>query len=92
MSARSLLIASAFAATTLAQTTVTSLYLYGFEGNDLVASVVSAAPEATAYFINCAEGTDSNDCGFGQGVTFTEGPSTLAIHYTEDGAMYVCGQ
>ncbi|KAI3396239.1 hypothetical protein diail_12383 [Diaporthe ilicicola] len=55
-------VASALAAGTLAQSTsVTSLFLYGSEGQNIVASVVSAAPEATTYFVNCAPGTDGSD-------------------------------
>lgn len=86
--ARSLTLASALVATTMAQSTsVTSLFLYGSEGENIVASVMSVAPGATTYFINCAEGTDSNDCGFGQGMTFVEGPSTFGLHATESGAL-----
>lgn len=89
-SPRSLLTMSALMGSALAQTTsVTSLLLYGFEGDNIVASVMSAGPQATEYFVTCAPGTDASDCGFGPGVTFTEGPSTLGIHLTESGAMYV---
>lgn len=87
-SARSLIAVSALAGSTLAQTSsVTSLFLYGFEGDNLVASVVAAAPAATTYFVECATGTDATECGFGPGVTFIEGPSTLGLHFTEDGAL-----
>ncbi|CAN8102694.1 unnamed protein product [Discula destructiva] len=78
---------SALVASTVAQTSVTSLFLYGFEGQNIVASVISAAPQATEYFITCAPGTDGSDCGFGPGVTWTEGPSTVAYHLTESGAF-----
>ena len=78
------------AATTLAQTTsVTSLFLYGFEGENIVASVISAAPDATTYSINCAPGTDSSDCGFGLGITVEDGKSTFAYHLTESDALLV---
>ncbi|KAJ4424028.1 hypothetical protein N0V82_001275 [Gnomoniopsis sp. IMI 355080] len=88
LSTRSLLSMSALMGSGLAQSTsVTSLLLYGFEGDNIVASVMSAAPSATAYFVTCGPGTDASDCGFGPGVTFTEGPSTLGIHFTESGAI-----
>lgn len=91
LSTRSLIAIYALTACALAQSTtsVTSMFLYGFEGDNIVASVISAAPQSTEYFITCAPGTDSSDCGFGPGVTFTEGPSTLAIHLTESGALCV---
>jgi hypothetical protein len=58
----SIFLASALAAGAMAQSTsVTSMFIYGFEGKNIVASVISAAPEATSFFVNCAPGTDSND-------------------------------
>lgn len=85
---QAIVLASALVAGTAAQSTsVASLYLYDYEGQNLVASVISAAPEATSYFVNCAPGTDGSDCGFGPGVTFVNGPSTFALHVTESGAF-----
>lgn len=88
MFARSLTLASsAFVAIAMAQSTsVTSMFLYGQEGENFQASVMSVSPGATTYFVNCAKGTDSDDCGLGTGVTVVEGPSTLAEHATESGA------
>lgn len=88
MFARSLTLASAaLVATTMAQSTsVTSLFLYGNEGENLQGSVMAVAPGATTYFIRCAEGTDADDCGLGGGHTFIEGPSTFGEHATETGA------
>lgn len=87
-SSRSIAALGALVASAIAQTTsITSLFLYGFEGDNIVASVLSAAPQATEYFITCAPGTDGSDCGFGPGVTWTEGPSTVAYHLTESGAL-----
>lgn len=88
MVARSFTLASALVATTMAQSTsVTSLFLYGSEGENIVASVMSVAPEATTYFVTCAAGTDGSDCGFGPGMTFVEGPSTFGLHVTESAAL-----
>lgn len=54
--------ASALVAGTMAQSTsVTSLFLYGSEGDNIVASVISAAPQETTYFVSCAPGTDGSD-------------------------------
>lgn len=62
MYSHSLVLASALVAGTVAQSTsVTSLFLYGYEGQNIVASVISAAPEETTYFVNCAPGTDGSD-------------------------------
>jgi Co/Zn/Cd efflux system component len=62
MYSHSIFLASALAAGTMAQSTsVTSLFLYGYEGQNIVASVISAAPEATSFFVNCAPGTDGSD-------------------------------
>lgn len=83
--AMSALVGSAFTQST----SVTSLFLYGFEGDNIVASVISAAPQSTQYFVTCAAGTDAVECGFGPGVTFTEGPSTLGLHLTEAGELCV---
>lgn len=84
----SLVLASALVVGSVAQSTsVTSLFLYGYEGENIVASVLSVGPEATSYFVNCAPGTDGSDCGFGPGVTFVNGPSTFAAHVTESGAF-----
>lgn len=62
MYSHSLAVASAFMAGAMAQSTsVTSMFLYGFEGENIVASVISAAPDATSYYVNCAPGTDGSD-------------------------------
>lgn len=62
MYSQSFALASALVAGAMAQSTsVTSLFLYGYEGENIVASVISAAPEATSYFVNCAPGTDGSD-------------------------------
>lgn len=84
MFSRSLTLASALVASTMAQSTsVTSLFLYGAEGDSIVASVIAAAPTATSYFVTCPDGTDGNDCGMGPGMTYVLGPSTYGIHATE---------
>jgi len=55
---------------TPAPTTV-SLFLLNSDPQSLVASVVSANPSATTYYIACPPDADSNDCGYGPGATIT---------------------
>lgn len=79
----------ALAGPALAQTTsVTSLFLLGLEDNSMVASVISAGPEAVVYSINCSPdtATDANECGIIDGVTWTAGPSILEWHSTTTAA------
>lgn len=62
MHSRSFAVASALVAGAMAQSSsVTSMFLYGYEGENIVASVISAAPDATSYYVNCAPGTDGSD-------------------------------
>ena len=61
-----------------AQRTVT-LFLPGFDSMSLVASIVASDSKATTYAVQCAPGTDSNDCGMEDGLLLTQGPSTVAI-------------
>ncbi|KAK3106705.1 hypothetical protein LTR53_018231, partial [Teratosphaeriaceae sp. CCFEE 6253] len=72
--------AQALAQSTIAATTV-SLYL-PFGGNNLAASIITAAPTATVYAIGCeiASGACAPGCSLDSSVTMTEGESTL--HYT----------
>ncbi|KAK7714532.1 hypothetical protein SLS63_011722 [Diaporthe eres] len=88
MYSHSFAVASALVAGAMAQSTsVTSMFLYGYEGENIVASVISAAPDATSYYVNCAPGTDGSDCGFGPGVTFVDGGSSVGLHVTEADAF-----
>jgi hypothetical protein len=76
----------ALVGTVAAQTTVIPLLLPEFDAQPLVASVVSVGPAATTYTINCAPGTNSNDCGIGAvAPTVVAGPSTWEMHLTEGG-------
>ncbi|ETS83293.1 hypothetical protein PFICI_05169 [Pestalotiopsis fici W106-1] len=85
MGFRSKIIASSFINAALAATStisatasVTSIFLPGFDQQGLVASVITAAPTATAYFVQCNPNAVV-DCGLGGGVTLTEGPSTFEV-------------
>ncbi|KAK4550728.1 hypothetical protein LTR36_000307 [Oleoguttula mirabilis] len=48
---------------TNASAITTSLLLFDTDPQPLVASVISADATATAFLLNCREGTDSDDCG-----------------------------
>ncbi|KAK8019976.1 hypothetical protein PG990_005114 [Apiospora arundinis] len=68
-----------------AQTTVMDMFLPGFEGKNLQASVVTAMtkPPSIQYFVQCAPGTDANDCGLGPGVTVDMAPGSYALAIDE---------
>jgi len=72
----SVFILLAMAGQSLAQTSTITLYVPGADTQPLVASVVASDPTATTYAVQCAPGTDSNDCGFNGIFTLTEGPAT----------------
>ncbi|KAH9890753.1 hypothetical protein F4778DRAFT_752139 [Xylariomycetidae sp. FL2044] len=81
MSKSIVLLAAAMAAGVVsAQTSVASLFLLGFDDQDLVGSVMTADATMTQYFVTCAEGTDSSDCGAGPGVTVTMEPNTYGFN------------
>ncbi|KAH8681365.1 hypothetical protein BX600DRAFT_446379 [Xylariales sp. PMI_506] len=72
--------ATASATATSTQTSsVTSIFLPGFDQSSLVASVITAAPSATTYFVQCGGLANSLNCELGSGVTVVEGPSTFDI-------------
>jgi len=58
--------------------TTISVFLPGADSQNLVASVVSAAPTETIYQICCPEDVDAADCGFLPGATVTHAPPTAS--------------
>ncbi|KAJ5120504.1 uncharacterized protein N7515_009892 [Penicillium bovifimosum] len=79
MRVQSLLLAGATAAT--AAQTVT-LFLPGFDSQDIHAKVLGSSGSMTTYLLGCPAGTDSNDCGIPKfGVTAIQGVSTATIAY-----------
>lgn len=73
----------ALAALTSAQSTsVTTLNLFDFHGNDISASVVAAGPEATTFVVTC---TNTATCDFPPAVTIVDGPSTQGMTYSGNG-------
>lgn len=77
--------ALAQSSTTSASNATVSLYLGGGDPQPVVASVVSANPTVTAYFLNCAPGTDASDCGLGMGLNLTvTSQSIYDVNYSQD--------
>ncbi|VBB73904.1 Putative protein of unknown function [Podospora comata] len=62
-----------------ATTSVTSLFLPGFDTQTIWASVITAQPAAATYSLACPPDADSNDCGLGTGLTIVQGESTFSI-------------
>ncbi|KAL4863070.1 hypothetical protein BDV12DRAFT_177987 [Aspergillus spectabilis] len=96
------LLLPAMASLAYAESTVTSMFMYGADEQPLAASIVGNDATATTYFINCPPGTDSNDCGMGPGMTviarkdvtswiFDEGPAfEFTAQCSVEGTKAVC--
>ncbi|EAQ87304.1 hypothetical protein CHGG_03923 [Chaetomium globosum CBS 148.51] len=65
-----------------AQTSVVNIMFPFVDQQDNGASVISAGPTATKYFIACPPGTSDEDCGLAEGVEVLYGPSTLEYTMT----------
>ncbi|KAL4811760.1 hypothetical protein BDW67DRAFT_171341 [Aspergillus spinulosporus] len=63
------LLLPSLASLAIAESTVTSMYIFGADRQPLAASIMGNDASATTYSINCPPGTDSNDCGMGPGMT-----------------------
>ncbi|KAK1256313.1 hypothetical protein MKX07_008572 [Trichoderma sp. CBMAI-0711] len=88
--ARSLALLAFSSAVLAAQTTTVKLLLPFADPQPLVASVVAADSSATTYAVGCPPGTDSDECGFAESQTITQGPSTYAftMAYSGDEGSY----
>ncbi|KAJ5312361.1 hypothetical protein PENANT_c011G05882 [Penicillium antarcticum] len=72
-------------ATAVAADTVT-LFMPGFDQQDLVGSVMGSSAKMTTYLVQCAADEDSVDCGVPPGgVTVIQGSSTAQINYGMEG-------
>ncbi|KAL5001025.1 hypothetical protein BDV10DRAFT_25659 [Aspergillus recurvatus] len=86
------LLLAALASLAVAESTVTSMYIFGADEQPLAASIMGNDASATTYSINCPPGTDSSDCGMGPGMTvIAAGEATTYImndgddfHYTAE--------
>ncbi|KKK12840.1 hypothetical protein ARAM_001185 [Aspergillus rambellii] len=75
----------ALACIAYAESTVTSMFIYGADNQPLAASIVGNDATATTYSINCPPGTDSSDCGMGPGLTLIAGPGATTTYKMDDG-------
>jgi len=77
----SLLLAAATAGATLAAAAdpvVVKILMPMADSQKIGASVISAGPSATSYFVSCPSGEPSDECGLGSGMKVLYGPSTMA--------------
>jgi hypothetical protein len=72
-----------------AQSTVVNIMFPFADPQDNGASVISAAPTATRYFVTCPPGTSAEDCGLAEGVEVLYGPSTLEYTMSYSGIYTV---
>ncbi|KAK4185087.1 hypothetical protein QBC35DRAFT_30493 [Podospora australis] len=73
-------LAAVSAAQQAATTSVTSLIMPMLGDDQTIwASVMSAGPDATQYFIACSPDMDDTECGLANGFTVVNGPSTLSV-------------
>ncbi|KAL2802752.1 hypothetical protein BJX63DRAFT_414019 [Aspergillus granulosus] len=83
---KSLLI-PALASVAYAESTVTSMFIFGADPQPLAASIVGNDQTATTYSINCPPGTDGNDCGMGPGMTLVAGKDVTSWIF-DDGPAF----
>ncbi|KAL2796689.1 hypothetical protein BJX66DRAFT_335673 [Aspergillus keveii] len=81
------LLLPALASVAFAESTVTSMFIYGADEQPLAASIVGNDQTATTYSINCPPGTDSNDCGMGPGMTVVAGKDVTSWIF-DDGPAF----
>ncbi|KAL4975288.1 hypothetical protein BDW66DRAFT_152103 [Aspergillus desertorum] len=83
------LLVPALASLAVAESTVTSMYIFGADRQPLAASIMGNDAAATTYSINCPPGTDSSDCGMGPGMTVVAaGSATTYIMNDGDDFQY----
>ncbi|KAL6231210.1 hypothetical protein BDW75DRAFT_50160 [Aspergillus navahoensis] len=83
------LLLPALASVAIAESTVTSMYIFGADEQPLAASIMGNDASATTYSINCPPGTDGNDCGMGPGMTvIAAGEATTYIMNDGDDFQY----
>lgn len=85
-----LLFAAATAGATLAAAAespvVVKILIPMVDQQSIDASVISAGPTATSYFLACPSGSPSDECGLASGISVLYGPSTLeyAMSFTTE--------
>ncbi|OJJ55030.1 hypothetical protein ASPSYDRAFT_159079 [Aspergillus sydowii CBS 593.65] len=86
MQLKSLLL-PALASAAYAESTVTSMFIYGSGEQPLAASIVGNDASATTYSINCPPGTESDECGMGPGITVVAGDKATT-YMMDDGDRF----
>ncbi|KAL3456537.1 hypothetical protein BJX64DRAFT_270539 [Aspergillus heterothallicus] len=81
------LLLPALASVAYAESTVTSMFIYGADTQPLAASIVGNDQSATTYSINCTPGTDASDCGMGPGLTLIAGKDVTSWIF-DDGPAF----
>ncbi|KAL2823636.1 hypothetical protein BJY01DRAFT_230625 [Aspergillus pseudoustus] len=81
------LLLPALASVAYAESTVTSMFIFGADPQPLAASIVGNDQTATTYSINCPPGTDGNDCGMGPGMTLVAGKDVTSWIF-DDGPAF----
>ncbi|KAL4945253.1 hypothetical protein BDV06DRAFT_185258 [Aspergillus oleicola] len=77
------LVLPALASLAYAESTVTSMFIYGADEQPLAASIVGNDATATTYSINCPPGTDAVDCGMGPGMTLIAADDSTTYAFDE---------
>ncbi|KAH8590681.1 hypothetical protein B0O99DRAFT_691242 [Bisporella sp. PMI_857] len=67
------IVALALVGVSSAQSTV-SLFIAGADSMPLIASAIASDSSATTFAVQCAPGTEGNDCGIPGGFVMTQGP------------------
>ena len=57
----------------------------GYPFESFAVSVISAAPSAITYEVDCAPGADFDDCGIAVPFTIAQGPKTLSLRLQRPG-------
>ena len=83
--ARALALLACSSAVLAAQSTTVKLLLPFADPQPLVASVIAADSTATTYAVGCPPGTDTEDCGFAESQTVTQGPTTYGFTMSYSG-------
>ncbi|CAG8087403.1 unnamed protein product [Penicillium salamii] len=83
MHIRSLAILAGATAAVAADTV--TLFLPGFDSQDLVGKVIGSSGSITTYLVKCSGSSDSDDCGVPpNGITVAQGHSSVEIGYSAE--------
>lgn len=78
----SLLLAAAAGLAAAQSPVIVKVLVPNVDDQPVVASVISAGPTATSYFVACPTNASPEDCGLGTGFRMLYGPSTMSYDMT----------